>query len=152
MALSRQDLTALIDESMLFRSLSPEAREALVDIAQVHTFTLGDVLIEEGCRVEGLGLIVDGALRVSTSSLPGQALELKILRGGAYFGEVGFLSRKPATATLAGEEAGTALIFPSEKLEALVVPFPQVKAVLERLALRRAEDTIEKTLKRLQGE
>ena len=152
MALPRREITGLIEESMLFRSLSTEARDAIVAIAVHRPFAPGDLIIEEGCKVEGLGLVISGSLRVSTSSLPGDSLELKILRSGAYFGEVGFLSNKPATATLTGDTEGAVLVFPSSDLAKVIVPFPQVKAVLERLALRRAEDTIEKTLKRLQGD
>lgn len=146
MTLSREEIRNVVARTMLFHSLSEEARQAVVDIAVAREFVEGDKVVEEGCRVEGLALVVSGSVRVSTTGMGGAPLELKVLNSGAYFGEVGFLNGMPATATVSGLEPGTVVVFPSEELERVIVPFPQVRKVLERLALRRAEDTIEKTL------
>jgi CRP-like cAMP-binding protein len=147
MTLTREEIEAVVGKTMLFHSLSDDARNAVVDIARAREFDVGDKVVEEGCRVEGLALVVAGAVRVHTTGMHGEAVELKLLNAGAYFGEVGFLNGMPATATVEGHLAGTVIVFPSEELDKVIVPYPQVRKVLERLALRRAEDTIEKTLK-----
>lgn len=147
MTLSREEIQAVVAKTMLFHSLSDDARGAVVDIARAREFDVGDKIVEEGCRVEGLTLVVSGSVRVHTTGMHGESVELKLLNAGAYFGEVGFLNTMPATATVEGHEPGTVIIFPSGELDAVIVPYPQVRKVLERLALRRAEDTIEKTLK-----
>jgi CRP-like cAMP-binding protein len=147
MTLSRAEIEAVVARTMLFHSLSDEARKAVVDCARARPFAVDEPLVEEGCRVEGLALMVSGSVRVHTQGMRGEHIELKVLNAGAYFGEVGFLNKMPATATVTGLEAGTVIVFAADDLEGVIVPFPQVRKVLERLALRRAEDTIEKTLK-----
>ncbi len=147
MTLSKEEIREVVAKTMLFHSLSDEARAAVVDCAEARDFAADEVVVEEGCAVTGLALMVSGSVRVFTTGMRGEHLELKVLNAGAYFGEVGFLNKMPATATVAGLEAGTLVLFPSAALDSVIVPFPQVRKVLERLALRRAEDTIEKTLK-----
>ena len=67
-----------------------------------------------------LGLILAGEVQVVTSPAPGQLLDLKILRAGAYYGEVGFLTQRPATATLRANTEGSVLVFPCEALNSVI--------------------------------
>lgn len=148
---TQENIQSLIDDNTLFKNLNPQERLAVGDIASLTSYQPDEVILTEGQSVPGLGLIVEGAVKVSTAIAHDEDMELKILTTGAWFGEVGFITGKAATATVTGLEAGRYILWPTAALHRILEDQPMVHAMLKNMVLRRAEDTIAKTLRRKMG-
>ena len=139
-------IATTITESPLFKHLSPDGMQAVIDAATIREYVDGEAIIEEGGAVRHLCVLVDGKVRVWTKSL-NREVELKTLGRGAYFGEVSLMSGKAATATV--EAQGTARVLAIDKAAVLrlVEEDEKVRKMLEGLTLARAKDTLGKVLK-----
>jgi hypothetical protein len=71
----------------------------------------GTTLAEENRDLQRLFFICDGRLRVQVAGR-----EITVLEKGNFVGEVAFLTKKPATATVVAESAVRALVFDRDKL------------------------------------
>lgn len=149
---TRENIQSLIDNNALFKKLNQEERLAVGDIATLKSYQPDEVILAEGQSVPGLGLIVEGSVKVSTTIANDEDVELKILTTGAWFGEVGFINGKAATATVTALKAGRYILWPSAALHRILQDHPTVHAMLQNMVLRRAEDTIAKTLRQKMGD
>lgn len=139
-------IATTISESPLFKHLSAEDMQQIVDGATVREYEDGDPIIEEGGSVRHLYILVEGKVRVWTKSLD-REVELKTLGRGAYFGEVSLMSGKSATATVESQGHSSVLGIDREVVLKLVESDAQVRKMLEGLTLARAKDTLGKVLK-----
>lgn len=139
-------IATTITESPLFKHLSDDRMQEIIDAATIREYGDGEAIIEEGGAVRHLYVLVDGKVRVWTKSL-NREVDLKTLGRGAYFGEVSLMSGKAATATV--EAQGTAEVLAIDKAAVLrlVEEDDKVRKMLEGLTLARAKDTLGKVLK-----
>ncbi|MBA2663952.1 MAG: cyclic nucleotide-binding domain-containing protein [Bradymonadaceae bacterium] len=136
-----------IKESPLFKHLTEEAVNALVEGASVEVYQTGQKIIAENSPVSHLYVVLMGRVRVSTIGPEGE-VELKTLGPGAYFGEVSLLSGNNATATVE-VRTGPAQIVGIKKDDVLrlVAEDDKVRRMLQGVTIARAKDTIGKVLK-----
>lgn len=139
-------IASTITESPLFKHLSGEQMQQLIDAASLHEYEAGDPIIKEGGNVQALYVLVDGKVRVWTKSL-NRDVDLKTLGRGAYFGEVSLMSGKAATATVEAQEAAQVVAIDKQAVLDLVEADEKVRKMLEGLTLARAKDTLGKVLK-----
>lgn len=139
-------IATTITESPLFKHLSPEDMQSIVEAASLQEYEDGAAIIEESGTVKSLYVLVDGNVRVWTKSL-NREVDLKTLGRGAYFGEVSLMSGKSATATVAAQGAAQVLAIEKEAVLRLVEKDEKVRKMLEGLTLARAKDTLGKVLK-----
>lgn len=139
-------IATTITESPLFKHLSDEDMQSIVDAASLQEYEDGAAIIEEGGNVRALYVLVDGNVRVWTRSL-NREIELKTLGRGAYFGEVSLMSGKSATATVEAQGAAQVLAIAKDAVLRLVESDEKVRKMLEGLTLARAKDTLGKVLK-----
>lgn len=138
-------IATTIRELPLFKHLSDEWVNRLVENARVINVPAGEQFIAEGKMVDELFVVADGLVRVWTNGL-GRAVELKQLGPGNYVGEVSLLSGKTATATVEAHEATTVVAIGRRAIIALVESDETVRKVLEGVTLARAKDTLGKVL------
>lgn len=139
-------IATTITESPLFKHLSGEDMQSIIDTATLQEYADGDAIIEEGGAVSALYVLVDGNVRVWTKSL-NREVDLKTLGRGAYFGEVSLMSGKSATATVEAQGSATAIAIAKDTVLRLVEKDEKVRKMLEGLTLARAKDTLGKVLK-----
>ncbi len=139
-------IASTITNSPLFKHLSGDDMQSIVDAASVHEYDDGAAIIEEGGNVRALFVLVDGNVRVWTKSL-NREVDLKTLGRGAYFGEVSLMSGKSATATVESQGGAKVLAIGKEAVLRLVEKDEKVRKMLEGLTLARAKDTLGKVLK-----
>ena len=135
-----------ITASPLFKHLPAEDMQSIVDAASLREYGDGEAIISEGGAVDALYVLVDGNVRVWTTSLD-REVELKTLGRGAYFGEVSLMSGKAATATVQAQGSAKVLAIARSKILSLVDADERVRKMLEGLTLARAKDTLGKVLK-----
>ncbi|VAW96369.1 hypothetical protein MNBD_GAMMA21-1001 [hydrothermal vent metagenome] len=83
----------------MFRFLTEESMQSLVEHSTVYGAPPGSILIEEGEIGESLFVVIYGNLRVS-HDVNGKHLNLALLQPGDYFGEWSLLTGSPRTATV----------------------------------------------------
>ncbi|BDG06604.1 Crp/Fnr family transcriptional regulator [Anaeromyxobacter oryzae] len=124
--------TAFVESSLLFRSLDPEARRDLLQLARQATWAAGDQV--SGDADEGFYLVVDG----QAAALVG-GVEVAQLERGAFFGEGRVLGAGRPTALVARSEVA-AVVFPAPVVAALGERFPKVRKLLEAMHAARQKD------------
>lgn len=115
--------TAFVESSPLFRSLDPEARRDLLQLAQLVDLAAGELVSAEG--EETFLLVLDG-----TASARWGGVEVARLGRGATFGE-GRVLGTGRPASLVAFTNTTVVSFPAPMIAALGERFPKMKKLLE---------------------
>lgn len=125
-------VTAFVESNPLFRSLDPDARRDLLQMAALVTCAPGEVVSAE--VDETFVLLVEG----SAALLVGGD-EVTHLARGATFGEGRVLGTPRGAALLARTEVA-AVVFPAPVIAALAERFPRMKKLLEAVLAARAKE------------
>jgi CRP-like cAMP-binding protein len=128
--------TAFVESSFLFRSLDPEARGDLLQIAVSRTFEENEWISPEG---DDTCLILhEGSAAVFAPGADGLA-DVGALERGAFFGAERVLGAgRPLS--LAARTRCEVIAFPAAVVSALSERFPKVKKLLEALVTARERD------------
>ena len=119
----------------IFQFVQPEQLKNLADIAKIVEKNKGDLILMQGEAVAGVYLIGEGAVGVHAAK-PERLLVT--LKPGESFGEMSFLEKTKASATIRAEERATKLlVFLHADLTALVDRDPNLgRAFFKGLALQ----------------
>ena len=116
----------------LFRSLDPEARHDLLELAQLVDFTAGEQI--SGESDETFLLVLEG----SASARAGE-VEIAHLGRGATFGEGRVLGAGTRLTLVAAGEV-TAVVFPASMIAALGERFPKLRRLVEVVQVAREKE------------
>ncbi|GLS19498.1 hypothetical protein GCM10007874_25150 [Labrys miyagiensis] len=128
--LARTQFRLSEDERRLFAAfgpLSPGEFRALMKIATWRRAETTQILLREGAPVEKVYYVLDGTPKVTKAgrSFP--------LRPFAFIGEIGFLRKAPASATVTVEPGACYVEWPAKALQALQLRRPLIKVALDGL-------------------
>jgi signal-transduction protein with cAMP-binding, CBS, and nucleotidyltransferase domain len=115
--------TAFVESSPLFRSLDPEARRDLMELALLSRFSAGELV--SGEEEETFLLVVEGGCSAQAGGV-----EIAHLGRGGTFGEGRVLGAGRALRLVAASDA-TVVVFPAPMMAALSERFPKVRKLLE---------------------
>ncbi|MEW6338695.1 MAG: cyclic nucleotide-binding domain-containing protein [Acidobacteriota bacterium] len=135
-----------------FSAFPRPALEELLSSTSVLSYNAGDVIMFEGAPGTSMFLIADGRVEVHTRDTAGMPLVLATLGPGEFFGEVAMLTGRPRTATVVALDRVTVVETSREDVDRLVASYPEVREVIERFLVERAQATTDKMLARLRGE
>lgn len=135
----------LVAGNPLFLALDQAAREEVVKLARVVNYQRGDVIIKQGAEDEDIYLVRQGSVDVRTLE-GGFIVDLTTLGPGSVVGEVAEVSNVRRTATVVASGPVEALRFPGPELVAELRKHPAASDLLDQIVLKRAQDTIKKTL------
>jgi CRP/FNR family cyclic AMP-dependent transcriptional regulator len=93
-----QDARRLLEEWDLFRSLTPDERQRILEHAHLHRFAAGETIFLKGSAGQGMMAVLTGEVRISVPSAEGKEIVLAILHAGEIFGELALLDGKERTA------------------------------------------------------
>ncbi len=134
--------TAFVESSHLFKSVDPDARQDLLQVAKLLELAPGELVpapIESG---ESFYLVRDGSASVLVSG-KGGPVEIARLERGAFFGEGRVLGGgRPASLRAVTELAVVA--FPAPVVGVIAERFPKVKKLLETVHAARERDAAER--------
>jgi len=133
-------------DSYLFRVLDEQERNLLLKVGGVIRLEPGDVILRQGEPGDAFFYILEGDVRVSTSRGT-EVIPLAELGKGSLLGEVAALTGGERTATAVALTDARLVRFPAKAFQALLDRNPKIKKLVDTVVARRAEDTIEKTLK-----
>ncbi len=128
--------TAFVESSHLFKSLDPDARRDLLQLATLVSYDAGERIC--GDPDEAFCLLLEGVAAVYAQGAQG-AVEVGRLERGAFFGEGRVLGGGRPTA-LGAVSGVTAVSFPAPVVAALSERFPKVRKLLEAVHAARERD------------
>jgi CRP-like cAMP-binding protein len=107
-----------------FRFLTEGDWLLLMEKAESRGFEPGEVLIAQGGQVRQLVVVESGEVRIESRDSDGR--DTSIARGGAgeVFGELSFLDREGASASVIADGPVTAHVIAEDKLGALLMSVP----------------------------
>ncbi|QSQ15658.1 cyclic nucleotide-binding domain-containing protein [Myxococcus landrumensis] len=121
----------------LFSDLPRDAFIELFERCPLRRFQLGERIIEQGSRGDAFYVICEGKVRVFRTDNT-QRVDLAMLEGGAFFGEMALLSGAPRTASVeAGADDTQLLEISAPVLASLSRSHPQVAAALKKFVRQR---------------
>jgi CRP-like cAMP-binding protein len=118
--------------SPLFKDFDPSQRRAIVEKFRMRQAAPGEIIIKEEKNVDGLYVVLHGAVQVTVKET-----ELARLKEGDIFGEMSLLTREPASATVTAQGNAILLRLPRESFQELVVTHPQILALVSELTEKR---------------
>jgi len=131
----------------VFSALDEDEIADLTDKANRLNFEPGQAVITENDTGDSVFVISSGSARVTTNMF-GQTYELAVLEGGDFFGEIGFLSGLPRTATVSAATQLEVLEIDRDLMNAMVDANPLVLERMAETSRMRTQDTLD----RIQGD
>jgi CRP-like cAMP-binding protein len=128
--------TAFVESSHLFKSLDPDARRDLLQVATLVELAPGEVVRAESD--EAFYFVRDGAAAVLVAG-PGGPVEIAHLERGAFFGE-GRVLGAGRTAALSALTDVTLIAFPAPVIGAMGDRFPKLRKLLEAVLAARERE------------
>lgn len=126
----------------LFEGLPEEAFQDLVGPMALRQLHDGTEIIREGETGTSLFVLIHGEVDVETS-VRGKGVHLARLHENDFFGEIGFLTGQPRTATIRAIGAVEVLELDRDALTSLINRYPVIAQRLRALYISRAEHTVE---------
>lgn len=139
---SRARRASLLASVPLFRPLSPEQRDLLLDSATEQTFTAGHVLIRESDPPDRLFVILSGRVRVLEVATD-SPVELIVgeLGVGEILGELSVLRNQPRSATVVAIERTHCLVIPQSEFLRVLQGSAELAVSLLRMLAGRLYET-----------
>ena len=128
----------------LFAGFTQEEFNAFTKVMNVHPLPSGLPIIEQHDTGKSVYIIANGSVKVYTTLLSGEQVELAVLWPGDFFGEISFLTGKSRTATVETAEDSVILEVTEDQLREVVAQRPRVLDVLRQYSELRSKGTMEK--------
>lgn len=128
--------TAFVESSHLFKSLDPDARRDLLELARVQAFEPGEVA--SAASDDAFLLLYDGSATLwgARGETP---VELTTLERGAFHGEAHVLGGGVMAALVARTDL-VVVSFPTPVVAAMAERFPKLKKLLETMKAAREKE------------
>ncbi len=134
--------TAFVESSHLFKSVDPDARRDLLQVATLLDLAPGELAPPPEGSGESFYLVRDGSAVVLVPAREG-TVEIARLERGAFFGE-GRVLGGGRPASLAAVTDVTVVAFPALVIAAIGERFPKVRKLLEAVLAARERDAAER--------
>ena len=129
----------------IFQALNTVELEKITDLANLHIYQEGEIILREGDPGRSIYIVLDGEVRVFTNDYRGNRIVLSTLRDDQFFGEIGMLTGRPRMASVvATKESSLLAELPFHRMRELLERYPQIKKVFEEYAKRRLYETYAK--------
>jgi len=135
----------------LFAGFSQVEFNAFTQVMNVHPLPADMPIIEQHDGGKSVYIIANGSVKVYTTMLSGERVDLAVLRSGDFFGEMSFLTGKPRTATVETAEDSVILEVTEDKLREIISQQPRMLDVLQKYSDMRSKGTTEKILESNKG-
>jgi len=133
-------------DTHLFKDLTEEQLESIVNVITPLKILKGTCVFEEGELSNSLYIISEGSFEVRTNvTVPGNEKQntiFSILTPGQFFGEFAFLTNCPRVATVRAREDSLVYQLSKEDLNAIIKQFPVVEDRLFLFYKSRALDLV----------
>ena len=122
--------------SPLFKGFDAGERKTLMERFKMRQAAVGEVLVNQGTKSDGLYVVLHGAVNV-TAKAPSGAVDLARLKEGDIFGEMSLLTHKPSIATVTAAVPSLVLKLPREQFNEMILTHPQILELVSELTDKR---------------
>ena len=129
--------------SQVLEALDQDGRKRFLSLAQRRAVKAGQAIFREGDPGEEFFVLAKGRVRVTADNL-GTEKEVAVLEHGSFFGEMALTGSMERSATVTALDEVQMVAFRGADVRALLHAYPKALEVLNRVALQRAEATMEK--------
>ena len=130
-------LNLFLSVSPLFSSLSALEREEVFKRFRLLDIPEETLVFEGGDPPRSLYLIKSGEVEIFIRNPQGRTVVLGTLKSGDFFGEIGPIFDRPRMASAKTIRPSELLELTKEELEACLVQFPQIRATLKDISIKR---------------
>jgi CRP-like cAMP-binding protein len=131
----------LLDDCVLFSSLSPDERAAISARARIRTYKAGETVFAMGSPGDQLMALISGTIRISVPYSEGKELFLAILHPGEIFGELAVLDGNERSADAVAETACTLAILDRKDILSFFERNPSLWPKLVEVLVQRLRRT-----------
>lgn len=113
------EFTSVLISSPIFRGISPEALDAMLDCLKpkIQRYKTREIVAVCGQPFHGVGIVANGKVALTRETYSGNRIILDILNAGEIFGEmVAFSASKVWPATVIAQEDSYILFLPPDKI------------------------------------
>jgi len=142
---SQKDDDLIIRQAPLFSALDDDDATSLRESMATEKLSRGKILFREGQEGDRLYVVVEGKIKLGTTSSDGRENLLSILGPGEMFGELSLFDPQPRTSTATAVTDARLVSLAHEAVIGLVTTHPQTSLeLLRRLAqrLRKSNDIL----------
>jgi cAMP-dependent protein kinase regulator len=130
----------------LFAGFTQEEFNVFTKVMNVHPLPAGLPIVEQNDKGKSVYIIASGSVKIFTTLLSGERVDLATLGSGDFFGEISFLTGKPRTATVETAEDSVILEVTESKLQEITAQNPHMLDVLRQYSDMRSKGTVAKIL------
>jgi len=131
----------LLDNCVLFSSLSPDERAAISARARIRTYKAGETVFAIGSAGDQMMALLRGTIRISVPFAEGKELFLAIIHPGEIFGELAVLDGNARSADATAETACTLAILDRKDVLSFFERNPSAWPKLVRVMAQRLRRT-----------
>jgi CRP-like cAMP-binding protein len=128
----------------VFTSLGEKELRGVADVASLHFFSKGQIIIREGDPGRSIFIILLGQVRVFSKDFSGREFQLATLEDNQFFGEMSLLTGEPRSSSVASVQECLLSEVSYNGMRRLMLRYPQVKKVMLDYFLQRMEDASKK--------
>jgi acetate kinase len=149
--------SSLKDNVSVFRDISPERRQHLVEGSRVGSFEANEIIMHQGDEATHFGVVLSGTIDVSAVGDSAARQSLGRLKTGDTFNELALMTGDPVVADFIAESRCDVLLIPLSLFQSVIVAEPSAvqhisRSIAERMktimgdplkaaaALRRGDD------------
>lgn len=136
----------------LFADFGQEELEEAIKLAKMKNYKKGEIICKEGETGSSILCITSGKVEVRATSPIGKEIKLAELKERDFLGEVAYFTGKPRTATIIAIEDTEVLEFEKSAMDEIIKLFPEVKNIMEKYYIERANKTVEAFLETVKKE
>jgi len=115
-----------------FSSLSLEEFKEVIKHLSTKSFSVGEVIVEEGNILNVLYILVQGEVEIRS-----KGKKIANLPPGSFIGQKSFFERTPATGSAVANTDVTLLELTHRSLEEIIMKYPKVKAAVEEIYVEK---------------
>jgi CRP/FNR family transcriptional regulator, cyclic AMP receptor protein len=120
--------------------LTAGARDTLLDLGRSRRYTTGEVVFSEGSDSEFAVVVLEGRLKVSSTSEDGHDTVLAFRGPGDLIGELSLFDGAPRSATVSAVEPAELLLITADRFMELLRAHPEIGPILLRILTSKLRD------------
>lgn len=138
------EVLGFLQANSLFAPVRPSDLSSFARTGRYRWISPGEAVVREGELGSTFYIVKNGSVLVTTLQNGSEVVELATLGPGAFFGEVSVLKHVPRTATVVAKNDVEVYEFRQDEALNLLEQYPDFRANLDALILKRSRDTIHK--------
>ncbi|MCC5015881.1 MULTISPECIES: cyclic nucleotide-binding domain-containing protein [unclassified Legionella] len=116
-----------LEETNLANYLDRQELEVLLNNGQIHSFSTGDVILQQGKKEEGIYIIISGNVVVSARSMGQGMTNIEVLKPGNFLNEISFIEKGASPTSYVASNNVQCLFINSVHFEMLSLYFSETK-------------------------